>query len=1128
MADRSVSVRLRADISQFQRSMTQASASTRRLDGDVQSAGRDLDTMGASADRSGRQIDKLSGRLSLLAQAGLAIGPAFVPMIGLAVPAVAGLTSALGFAAVGAGTALLAFHGVGDALSKLNTAQLDPTVAHLKAARLAMEKLSPSASEFVRLLDQTGPSIAKLKQSAGADLFPGLTIGLRGALKTLPQVRGLLEVVGGAVGNLGEMTGESLASGKWNDFLTFLKAEAPPAIESLGQMMGNLASGATELWMAFSPLNTDVLGWLQDASQSFEDWSTGLSQTQGFQDFVSYIQTSGPQVSQTLGAIGNMVLQVGEAFAPLGGPVLTILTTVADLISTIADSPLGTPLAAIATAVSTLSLLNKGLASTQGLLGGLRGGSAGGGGEEIGSVFQDNADQVRAAATQMRSSISGVGSTLRSSLGQGLAPTTGQMMALRTRMREVGTAGRQMAGAVGRAGAPLAALGFLSSGAAGSLGLTNTASLALAGSMLGGPGAAIGVGAGLLLDLKAAGESATGALDSLNDAATLGNLDTLSAKLTAAKAELTDYKSTDTSGFLGLGDIAQQVGTDVSNVSQGRFTDQSDEYAASIAAASKKQEELAASARVAADAQANLSSYVSGSNVALFAQTQSLESAVKSMQDIRSEALKAADAELGYKSAILDAKDAIKENGKTARNAGRALDLSTRAGIANKQALDSLAGAWNGQSDAAKNAKGALAQARQNFVTTATQMGLTEDAARRLARRLFEIPTKRVTTVTVLDAASQKIAGIRSEIASLQNKTIYINTVFTGRKPNAGGMGPQVGTSADGGTVTGAPRYPYGDKVLYRLAPGEEVISNRHGEADRFRSDRASGRIPGYADGGTAGSVAEQKKAQARAKKAQARARARGKAIDAFGDLSVDTGINSDGVSQALTKFQEDVDKVRGLYKDAGLQLVRQQKNTIDAIRGSAKEFDSLTATLKNSKDAQAAFSAEVGSVFNNDIFGNGLAGLGTQLQADSNDTAAFQGALSSAVAQGLDGGLFQALAKSGDLNTAQQLASSGAGGIASYEALFAQRENRQQQLGSFAGQSAFGGEVAANTAEVAKEVREMRKELSKLKTEIGAGVRDGSREGSREGTAQADRNRDTLTTQDSRGGGRGGGQRRR
>lgn len=43
------------------------------------------------------------------------------------------------------------------------------------------------------------------------------------------------------------------------------------------------------------------------------------------------------------------------------------------------------------------------------------------------------------------------------------------------------------------------------------------------------------------------------------------------------------------------------------------------------------------------------------------------------------------------------------------------------------------------------------------------------------------------------------------------------------------------GGHASGGTVAGA-RQPYGDKVPAMLAPGEEVISNSHGQADRHRA----------------------------------------------------------------------------------------------------------------------------------------------------------------------------------------------------------------------------------------------------------------------------------------------------
>jgi hypothetical protein len=42
------------------------------------------------------------------------------------------------------------------------------------------------------------------------------------------------------------------------------------------------------------------------------------------------------------------------------------------------------------------------------------------------------------------------------------------------------------------------------------------------------------------------------------------------------------------------------------------------------------------------------------------------------------------------------------------------------------------------------------------------------------------------------------------------------------------------GPTAGGGTIPG-PRYPYRDKMLTPTAPGEEVISNSHGQADMNR-----------------------------------------------------------------------------------------------------------------------------------------------------------------------------------------------------------------------------------------------------------------------------------------------------
>jgi TP901 family phage tail tape measure protein len=115
-----------------------------------------------------------------------------------------------------------------------------------------------------------------------------------------------------------------------------------------------------------------------------------------------------------------------------------------------------------------------------------------------------------------------------------------------------------------------------------------------------------------------------------------------------------------------------------------------------------------------------------------------------------------------------------------------------------------------------------------------TDLSLTGDAAAlaalaRINREIRNIPTRWQTDYYVIQ---HNAISKRPQVADAQAK----------------GDGGTIHHAAAGWTVAG-PRQPYGDKVLAYLAPGEEVITNRHGEADRFRADRAAGRIPAYANG---------------------------------------------------------------------------------------------------------------------------------------------------------------------------------------------------------------------------------------------------------------------------------------
>jgi TP901 family phage tail tape measure protein len=106
--------------------------------------------------------------------------------------------------------------------------------------------------------------------------------------------------------------------------------------------------------------------------------------------------------------------------------------------------------------------------------------------------------------------------------------------------------------------------------------------------------------------------------------------------------------------------------------------------------------------------------------------------------------------------------------------------------------------------------------------------------------------------VNGVPVAITAIAALKRLMDSLHDRNINVtvtkHTNATIAEATANADGGTIPHAAAGWTVAG-PRQPYGDKVLAYLAPGEEVITNRHGEADRFRADRAAGRIPAYAAG---------------------------------------------------------------------------------------------------------------------------------------------------------------------------------------------------------------------------------------------------------------------------------------
>lgn len=476
---------------------------------DMDRASKDIDKTGTSADRAGKQIDRLSGRLALLAQAAAVLGPALVPIGAAALPAVAGLTAEVGALAGALGVTLLAFNGLGDGIKALNAYQLEPTAANLEKVREEFKKLGPAGAHFVTFLDDLGPQLKSIQDAAREGLFPGVEDGITALLPLLPEVRSLVSEIATAMGDLAADAGASLAGPKWREFFGYLDRTAAPTLKSLGHIVGDFAAGLANLLVAFEPLSNAFTLGLEDMAASFANWSSTLDTNQGFQNFLGYLEQAGPKALDFLGSLIGALASIVEAAAPVGDAVLPVLTAMANMLSTLAQSPIGPMFFTAAAALSVYSRATAVAASAQARFGGSLAGT------------------VRGLT----------------------AVTTAQERALLSAQQLTKAQSGQRSAWAGAA-AQIGALAFVASGAADSMGLANTATLGLMGSLAGPWGVALGAATGLVMDFT------KGTADAGDQ------LDTWNGLLRQNQTDLTAYAQTVASAEAQLRDLSSAVPTD--------------------------------------------------------------------------------------------------------------------------------------------------------------------------------------------------------------------------------------------------------------------------------------------------------------------------------------------------------------------------------------------------------------------------------------------------------------------------------------------------------------------------------------------------------------------------------------
>lgn len=1047
-----------------------AAAATRVLDKELDSlskdavqskrATRDLDTetakLGGTARRTASDLDRMSGRMRILLDVATMLGPALVPIGAVGIPALTGLASALGFTTLAAGSTAIAFQGVGEALDAVNKARLEPTAANLDKARAAMARLSPEARGFVRQIQQMIPALRELRDSAAAGLFPGLDRGLEDLQRALPRVQLVVAALADAAGDIAADAGASLGSGDWDEFFDFIGSEGPSALSAFARALGNTAHAGANLWMALDPLNDDFLGWLVGATADLEAWADGLDQTDGFREFVDYIRANGPQVADTLAAVGDALLQIVQAAAPLGGPVLRVIESFADAIATIADSPAGTPIMAMVTAMSALSTATR-----------------------IQNALQDrtwggqNMVKMRAAVAAL-GTVTTAQDRARMSADQLVAAEARRAKAISTGVR-----------AAGRSATTLGLLGVAATGVADNFGLANTASLAMAGSLAGPWGAAIGGGVGLVLDFMSAHKQSDEAIQAF--------MATLNQE-TGALTESSRQFAANSLLQAGVLEDAQALGVSLSGVTD-----------AALGQAGAME---ALNAQLDAIIRGGTTRTSSGQDV-LTDRAQAASDLANALVDTNGVVQEGAWRQKLLTDAIAQTIAPTQEQTRVTERQARALQLSREAAreggrqfITLGDSLDnakvSLAG-WlrelEKQADAlvnfANNAKTAadkgLAQGlvrelekagpagalrmKQLADGTEAEIERANRAWRRGQQAIRDFEAMRITPkqIDIRDqrglAAIERIKAALAQIPRSLRTDYYVNQVNSINKgrPGKGGTDRDPTTpQADGGTVPKTGR-PYADRHPYLLADGEEVISNRRGQADRHRGLLKLINAGALADGGTTG-------------------RRPPLAGYITGELGMSFPNTIREWERALRRSEKTIDRERS-QRD---ELVSKRNDLVASVAGKLRS-DLFTTDTSSSVWMSAADRAKAGV---GDVF--------STLTGDITNATAFQNALKALKAKGLDGAAFEEVARNADLAQAQALASSSSAEIQRYESLFNQRDRALASVGSYAGTAVYGAAITAQTkhlAQIEAANKRLEKKVDQLRNDLPAAAEKAGRE---------------------------------
>jgi hypothetical protein len=200
----------------------------------------------------------------------------------------------------------------------------------------AMDALGPAGQRFALFIFGLKDEFYAIRNAVQAGLFPGLQAAIQTLVDTyLPDFTAFMGEIGRVLGDIAELTAQTLTNDTWKQFFGIFRDVSPDLIKNYSIVFLNLATVLAQLATIAAPFAVRFSEGLADLSAEAVKFMGSAEGQEMWTRFFETVERIGPQVMRFFEALIPAFLALVEALMPLGELILGALTGLLEWIATL-------------------------------------------------------------------------------------------------------------------------------------------------------------------------------------------------------------------------------------------------------------------------------------------------------------------------------------------------------------------------------------------------------------------------------------------------------------------------------------------------------------------------------------------------------------------------------------------------------------------------------------------------------------------------------------------------------------------------------------------------------------------------------------------------------------------------